>query len=150
MTVSLTITIDRTSLSLSPLVLSGVDDANVLGITRYVPPALQQRRTYMPDSAGVKGSELVEKAYQQAILAFDFVTATTSESTAQSKYAEVAAAVDQFSFTVTTQVSGAPAQVWSADAGDIQLAAADGRTYLDLVGANPEYAVSLPVYPIAS
>lgn len=63
MTVSLTITIDRTSLSLSPLVLSGSDDATVLGITAYQPPSLQARNTYMPDSVDVHGSESIGSAW---------------------------------------------------------------------------------------
>lgn len=152
MTVSLTITISRTLLpgSLSPLVLSGVVDANAIGITRYSPPALQQRLTYAPDSADVHGSELIAAAYQQSILGFDFVTNTSSESTQQTSLATVVAALGQFTYTVTTQVSGATAQVWRADPGDIRLAAADGRTYSDLTYANPEYAVTIPVYPIAS
>lgn len=145
---TLTITIDRTSLSLSPLVLSGTVDGNALGVVSYQPPALQWRRGYMPDSADNHGSEVVSAAYQQAILGFDWVRDNDStETQVQASRVEVAAALAQFSYTVTTQVSGAPAEVWSADPGD-QVPSA--RTYSDLVYRNPVYAVSIPVYPIAS
>lgn len=83
-------------------------------------------------------------------MGFTYCATAANETSAQSSYATVAAAIGQHSFTVTTQVSGAPAQVWSADRGSIQLAGSGGRTYIDLMNANPEYAVTIPVYPIAS
>lgn len=147
---TLTISIDRTSLSLSALVLSGAVDANDYGITSYSPPGLQQRRKQMPDADSVHGSEITGTAYQQAILGFSWVPdQATDETDVQAAYLEVAAAIGQFEFTVTTQVGGAPAQVWSANAGDIDLAGGS-RTYTDLEHSNPVYSVTIPVYPIAS
>lgn len=148
MTVALTITIDRTGLSLSPLVLSGVDDDHDYGITAYQPPALQARVGYMPDSGDIDGSEAISSSWQQSLLGFSFVPDHADDETdVQASYAEVAAAVGQFSFTVTTQVSGAPAQVWSADRGSIALAAGS-RSYLDLTAVPPVYSITIPVYPV--
>lgn len=145
---TLTISIDRTSLALSALVLSATVDANPLGIVAYQPPAMQGRLAYMPDSVDVDGSEALGASWQQALLGFSWVRDNGStETQVQASYAEVLAAIGQFEFTVTTQVSGAPAQVWSANRGSMFPAP---RTYSDLTYRNPVYAVTIPVYPIAS
>jgi len=143
---TLTISIDRTGLSLGALAFSGALDGTTLGIVGYQPPALQSRVTYAPDSINIHGSEAIAASWQQAILGFDWVRdGDSTETEVQASYAEVAAAIAQFSYVVTTQVSGAPAQLWRADPGSIVPAA---RTYSDLTYRNPVYAVTLPVYPI--
>lgn len=144
---TLTISIDRTGLSLSALEFSGADDATDLGIVGYQPPSRQSRVTYAPDSINIAGSEAIGGTWQQAILGFDWVPdRAASESDVQTAFAEVVAAVGQFSFTVTTQVSGAPAQVWAANMGS---ATHPARTYVDLSGVvRPVFSVSIPVYPI--
>lgn len=145
---TLTITISRTSLSLSPLVLSGTYDSNALGVTNYQPPAEVPRYGWAPDSADVNGSELISVALEQANLSFDVVTdQATTATVSQSLRDQVRAAVGQFSFTVTTQVDGAPAEVWSASRGQFSPAP---RTYEDMANHNPTYSVTIPVYPIAS
>lgn len=145
---TLTITVSRTSLALSPLIFSGTLDVNALGIVGYQPPALQHRRTYMPDSASVVGSELLESAYQQSILGWDWVRdGATTETQLQASRVEVAAALAQFSYTITTQVTGAPAEVWSAEPGDLVPSA---RDYTNLAHLSQVFAVTVPVYPIAS
>lgn len=145
---TLTITVSRTSLSLSPLVFSAALDGTTLGIVGYQPASRLWRRGYMPDSVDSHGSELVSAAYQQAILGWDWVRDNgATETQVQASREEVAAALAQFSYTITTQVSGAPAEVWAADPGD-QVPAA--RTFENLAHRNPVYAVSVPVYPIAS
>lgn len=145
---ALTVTIDRTSLSLSPLVMSGTDDSNDLGVVNYTPPAKQQRLGQMPDSDSVHGTEYTSMAYQQARMNFDIVTdKATDEAGVQTYQREVEAALGQFEFTVTTQVGNADAEVWSANAGDLIPPA---RTYVDLVNHNPVYGVSIPVFPVPS
>lgn len=146
---SLTITISRTTAAGGPtdLVLSGDDETKPLAVVNFQPAGLQSRLTYMPDSVDVDGSVPIAAAWQQAMLSFDFLRdAAASETVVQAAYLEVAAALAQFSFTVTTQVSGAPAQVWAANRGSIVPPARDfeNLTYLD-----PVYAVTIPVYPIA-
>lgn len=143
-----TITIGRASLSLPDLVFSGTFDGTALGITAYQSPSLLWRRGYMPDSADSHGSELVSAAYQQAILGWDWVRDNeATETQVQASRKEVEAALAQFSYPITTQISGAPAEVWSAEPGD-QVPAP--RTYENLAYRNPVYAVTVPVYPVAS
>lgn len=148
--VTLTISIDRSGMpgSPSPLVFSATLDGTALGIVGYQPPATDWRRDYAPDSADVHGSELIAAAYQQAILGWDWVDDNAStETQVQASRKEVEAALAQFSYPITTQVSGAPAEVWLAEPGTQTPSA---RTYEDLANRNPVFAVSVPVYPIPS
>lgn len=145
---TLTITISRTSLSLSPLVLSGSIDANELGIVNYQPPARLANNTYAPDSVDVDGSEPIASSWQQSLLNFDWMPdQATSETEVQTSYADVVAALGQFSYTVTTQVSGAPAEVWSANRGSVT---PPPRDYVDMAFLRPVYAVTIPVYPVSA
>lgn len=144
---TLTISIDRTSLSLPPLVFSGTLDSNDLGVVDYQQPALQMRVGYVPDSVDRHGSQKNSAAYQQAILGWDWVAdQAASETESQAAYLEVAAALAQFDYTITTQVSGAPAQVWDPDPGSV---VPSSRTYEDLSNLTQVFAVTVPVYPIA-
>lgn len=143
---SLMIMIDRTSLALSPLVLSGTTDSNELGVVNYQPPARLARITYAPDSVDVDGSEPIAVAWQQSLLNFDWMPdQAAAETDAQASYADVCEALAQFSYTVTTAVSGAPAEVWAAVRGSIT---PPQRTFFDLKHARPVHAVSIPVRPI--
>jgi hypothetical protein len=143
---TLTITIDRTSLGLTPLVLSGASDGVALGIVSYQEPADIPRYLWAPDSVNVEGSELISASSEQANLGFDWVSdAAANEAAVASAKAEVLAAVRQFSFQVTTQVSDAPAEVWAANRG---AQTPSPRTYEDLANHNPVFAVTIPVYPI--
>lgn len=143
---TLTITISRASLSLPDLVFSGKVDGTVLGIVNYQPPAYLWRIAYMPDSADTHGSEAVSAAYQQAILGWDWMRdSSTTEAQVQAAREEVRAALAQFSYTVTTKVSDAPAEVWAADPGSLTPPA---RSYVDLAHLWPVFAITIPVYPI--
>jgi hypothetical protein len=148
---TLTISLSRSVAAGGPtaLAFSGALDATALGIVRYQPPARQSRVTYAPDSVNVHGSEAIGAAWQQAILGFDWMLdGATTEAAVQAAYAAVVAAIGQFSYTVTTQVSGATAQVWAADMGS---ATPPARSYVDLAHPNAWVcAVTIPVYPIAS
>lgn len=146
---TLTITVSRLLLPGPPaaLVFSGKKGDVPLVITGYVPPSREARVTYAPDSVDVHGSVPIAAAWQQSIIGWDWAAdGLTSESDVQAAYDEVAAALGQFTYTVTTQVSGAPAQAWKADMGSITPVP---RTFANLANLNPEYAVTIPVYPIA-
>ncbi len=144
---TLLISIDRTSLALAPLVLSGSNDANPIGITDYSEPAMQPRITYAPDSAYEHGSMPLATVWQQTILGFE-VSTTEAASEAESRVliAELLQAISQFSFTVAVTVDGAPAETWTCHAGAMQ--PAGSRTFADLLRHNPVWSVTIPAYPI--
>lgn len=143
---SLVISISRTSLSLSALVLSGNNDATSWGVTDYQEPARQARVLYGPDSAYVHGSQALAWSWQQTLLQFTAVTdRAASEAASRVLFNELLAAVTQFSYTATVTVSGA-AQTWTCQPGSI--APLGGRSYADITDHNPSWAVSIPCHPV--
>jgi hypothetical protein len=131
-----------------PLAFSGaLTDAALLGIVSYQAPAHINLVGYAPPSGDVAGSEAVSRSLQQALLSFDWMCDTAqAESDMQAAYDAACAAVDQFSYSVTTAVGDAAAQVWSADSGSVTSPA---RTFVDLAHPNAlVISVTIPVHPI--
>lgn len=147
-TPSLSISIDRTSLSLGALVLYGSNGGGTLAVSRFVEPGQVARIVYAPDVPGLSGSIPLASSYQQAVLSFDaFPADAATEAIAQAAIGDLRAALAQFSYQVTTIVSGSQ-NVWACDTGSISLANPEGRTYADLANLNPTYAVTIPCKPM--
>jgi hypothetical protein len=143
---TLTITLSRTELALSPLILSGSDDANAIGITNYQEPPRQSRVAYAPDSAYVHGSTALAGVWQQSILAFDIVTdQAATEAASRTLVASVLAAIGQFSYTATVVVDGAPSEAWACDMGSMT---GPPRDYFSLQGHDPVWSVLIPCHPL--
>jgi hypothetical protein len=142
------VAIDRTSLSLAALEISGLDDARDLGLASYQEPGLVPRISYMPDARDVHGSEDLGFAWQQGIISFEVFPRAVDEAAARALIDQLRAALGRLNYTVTTTVGNAPPQVWSALVGSIELTR--GRNLDDLTDSDPSYSVSIPVYPIAS
>lgn len=129
-----------------PLVFSADLDGTLLGIVGYQAPARQGEVTYTTDSPRVTGSVAIASKWQQTVLGWDWVSdQAASESDVQAAFEEVAEALGQFTYTVTTQVAGAPAQAWKAYMGAL---VPSPRSYEDLANSNPVFAVTVPIYPI--
>lgn len=143
---TLHITIDRTSLGLAPLVLSGSDDANPIGITDYVEPALLPRATFAPDSAYEDGSTQLAVSWQQTILGFEVsTTEAATEAASRLLIAELRQAISQFSFAVDVTVDSAPTETWTCNTGSMQ--PVGSRTFANLANHNPEWSVTIPAHP---
>lgn len=148
MTASVTVTISRTSLSLPDLVMTATPGDSGLGVSAFQAPGRVARITYMPDSVDIHGSEPIASSWQEGLISFNVVTDdVASETEAQTALAALVAALGQFSYAVTTQVSGAPAQAWAARMGSFSQ---PSRSLTDLETSLYECAVTIPVYPIAS
>lgn len=147
MTANVLVAINRTSLSLPVLEVSGQDDARTLGLTSYQEPGLIWRVRYMPDHPDVHGSEPLGASLQQGIISFGLLPKVTDEAALRAALAEFETAVSRLSFTVTTTVGNATPRAWSAHFGSVQ---PDERTLANLTHTDPIAAVSIPVYPIAS
>lgn len=146
---SLLISIDRTALSLSPLVCSGTNDGSPFGITDYAEPAMQARVSYLPDSRWAHGSQPNAWSWQQTILPFSVIANASTETAARAAIAELRAAVTQgLSFLVTVTVSDAAPEVWTCNPGSVT--PAGSRTFSDLRHVDNEWAVSIPAYPVRS
>jgi hypothetical protein len=142
---TLVITISRTELGLGLLTLSAADDGTPLGIYRFRQPSLQRRNNYAPSSQYADGDEQISSSWQQALMEFDWAQEGATEAQVQASYWEIAKALAQSSYTVTTQINGAPVLSWDADSGSM---AASDRTYEDLSESDQVYAVTIPVKPI--
>lgn len=145
---TLTVSISRLLLpgDLDPLVFAATPVDGTLGIFNYRQPAAIARNGYAPANRFRDGLELTSTAWEKSNIALDWMAdEAASETEIQASYDEVWAAIGQFRFTVTTQVSGAPALVWKADRGSMT---PEPRTYLDLANLCPVYPVTIPVHPI--
>lgn len=145
------ISIDRTALSLGPLELFGSLATNpAFGIVRYFAPTDQARVKTMPPSDDIHGNEAIAGSWDQAVLGFDWTPVGAADWAAvKAAKAEMRAAIGQFEFLVTTIEDGAPAEVWSANMGSMLPFGSDGLTRIDLKSDMPVFAVTIPVYPIA-
>ncbi|HKY58311.1 MAG TPA: hypothetical protein VJL80_09760 [Aeromicrobium sp.] len=148
---TLSITISRTLVagSPAPLALSGHDSAATLWVVRFRPPAKIRRNEYAEQGSPFHGSELTGSSLDHGLLGFHFtVNGAASETALQAAVDEMETALAQPWYDVTTQISGAPPQVWEADPGSCEIAGEGEREYLDLANLNTVYAVTIPVYPI--
>lgn len=144
---TLLISIDRTLLSLSPLVLSGVDDANDLGVSDYREPARSARVTWAPTSAFEDGDLPLSMTWAQSSLDFDAFPSASTEASARALYAELVAAISQgLEFPVTVTVGDAAAETWTCNPGSISYAS--GRNVVDLRDHNAVWSVSIPCHPV--
>lgn len=142
---TLTISISRTELSLAPLAFSASLDGTVLGVVDYTPPDFRMRNVYA-SSDTFHGAERTASSLEQSSILFRWIrVGATTEAQIQTSRNEVATALRQFSYKVTTQVSGAPAEVWDADPGTLL---GGSRNLVSLKHLVPVYAVEIPVYPI--
>jgi hypothetical protein len=143
---TLVISIDRTSLSLSPLTFSATPGVGELGIVDYAEPAMQPRTRYATTSDYEHGDEPRGWTWQQTILGFDFVTdASASETESRALVAEVRTAIARLRYSVTVTVDGAPAETWLCNPGTLPSVA---RKRPDLVDSNPVWPLSLPCNPV--
>lgn len=143
---TLTISIARTSLSLSPLVLSAANDANSLGLAGYQEPAIQAQVRWAPDSAYLDGSVALASRREHTLLNFDAYTdSAATEAASRSLIADLRAAVNQWEYLVTVTVDGATAEVWTCQPGSVGAAT---RSYEDLRSHTVTYPVSIPCHPV--
>lgn len=146
---SLTISIDRSALTLDPLVCSGSRDASDFWITDYAEPAMQARVDYVPDSRWVHGSDPRAWSWQQTLIPFTVMANASTETEARAKVAELRAALTQgLTFEVTVSVSDADDEVWTCNPGSVSPVGSRTRTNMRFV--NDEWAVSIPAYPVRS
>lgn len=144
---TLLITIDRTSLGLSPLVLSGTNDSNPIGVTDYTEPAMQSQVHYAPDGYAEDGSIPLSSRLQDTIVGFAVSTTdAATETESRALISELRAALRQFSYAVTIQVADAPAETWTCDSGSV--IPVGGRNFADLANHNPEWSVTIPARPV--
>lgn len=147
---TLAISIDRSSLSLSPLVLLGHPDPDLaLGVTSYTEPAMQARIAYAPTSDYQHGEQSLAWSWQEAMLNFSVATFNqVTEDASRLLVAELLAAITQFSYVTTVTTNGASPEAWSCSPGS--LTPSGGRSVADMTHHVPEWAVAIPCHPVRS
>jgi len=141
-----TVSIDRSSLSLSALAIASTYQTGLYladqGLGR---PAKTWVRNYAT-ARDWNGAVPVDARLDQSSVALSIYIQGTSTSDLESRYAALEAALYQFTYNLTVTVDGT-AKVWAAEAADITPAGYDVSftlQYLQLV------AVTIPVYPISA
>lgn len=137
---TLTFTIDRTSLSLSPLVLSAASGVSTLGIVSYREPARDR------DNTVAGGSSFAPPALLATMPAPSFhtlllVPQVASQSAEDTALAALYAALGQFTYTVTDARNGS-SRTWTAQPGS--LSPTNDRSRIDLAYFKPLWAVTIP------
>ena len=142
---TLSISIDRTSLGLGPLVFSGNDDANVWGILPgYQQPGLEPE-TRVATSPFTHGEVATRFKWRQAMHQFDAFPSVASAAAMTTAENEVRAALGRLSYTVTVNNNG-QVTTWDAQPGSFVPSPID---WPELDGLYPAYSITIPCYPIA-
>lgn len=145
----LTISIDRTSLALDPLVLVGDKGSTTntkLAISAYQEPSRQARVRRAPPSDHVHGDLALGWNWQQSALSFVVVALEATEAEGKAAVLELEEAVARLSYSVTVTVGTAPPYTWTCDPGSVT--ATRNRTRFDVRSGQSEWSVELPCHPV--
>lgn len=138
---SFTLTIDRTSLSLAPLVLSASPGVSALGIVSYREPSRERQNVYA-DGSSYAPRALLASVPSPPFHALTLVPQVASQAAEDAALAELEAAISQFAYQVTDNRNGQP-RVWDCDPGSMALV--NDRSRIDLAYLKPVWAVTIPV-----
>lgn len=144
---TVTVSIDRTSLSLSALSIT--DDGATYQISQdgLSRPGVTWRMAAVPNSADTHGTEYVAAAKEQTSIPLEVIVKAASSAALNTAVEALLDALSQFSFDVTVTVDGV-AKTWAASPASWAPKAAAGPAQ---VAQHFEVlTVSIPVYPIAS
>lgn len=106
------VSIDRTSLSLSALVIADDGATYQLGMDGLGEPNMTHRTTSMPDSQDVVGSEPVSAVKEATSLPLTVIIKGSSSAALKTAVTALTDALSQFTFTATVTVDG-QSDVWT-------------------------------------
>lgn len=144
---TVSVSIDRTSLELDPLVIGGTgSDTFTLTESGLGRPGVTPRATTAGDSPWVHGSVTVAAVREQSALPLEVLVQADSDALLEAAIAELDAALWQFAYTVTVTVGGV-GQVWAADPAAWSTAG-DARRWAYAARFIEVLTVTIPVHPI--
>jgi hypothetical protein len=151
-TPNVVITIDDTGVVGAPgdLVFSATPGVGEFGIVEFREIASEANITRVGGAGNIHGEGVpTEWSYQEANLAFSFVTdVSATEAESRAYLATVRAFLGRLRYSVTITVSGSTAETWVGYAGSLTPAA--GRSRNDLTDSNPVWNVVIPCHPVRS
>ncbi len=143
---TLTISIDRTPLSLDPLVMLGHGTAAGLGVSDFTEPGFVSDVTYAPESRYIDDSFALATKWGQSQLGFAvFPYAAPTESQARAWLRELVAATHRLSYPVTVTIGDA-SETWTCKPGSI--VPLGSRDLVNLRNRKPVWSVALPCHPV--
>lgn len=143
---TLTISIDRADMALTPLAM-GAGTLTDLTIVNYTEPPVVARVAYAPTSRWLHGDMPLGTTLNNTALDFTVAPAhAATEQDAREAIDELAAAIARLTYEVTVTVNDADPLVWTCYAGG--LTPAGPRTFQNLRRRRPTWNVSLPAHPI--
>jgi hypothetical protein len=144
---TITVSIDRTSLSLSALAATNDGATYQIAQDGLGDPGITWRKSTMPDSDDIHGSEYVAAAKEQTSIPLEVIVKAASSSALKTARDALFAALSQFTYTVTVTVDGV-SDVWTAGPADW------ARSTAVQPGQVAQFftvlTITIPVYPIAS
>lgn len=144
MSISVSVTIDRTSLSASPLVISNVVSAGDYHLPEEavdgLRPDFKMRRTYADDSPWVGGRQLLAAVSDASTLPLTFYAHASTQALLEAAITAAEAAFSQFVYTLTLTVGGQTRSwsaepelpTWSADSGMVRAKLIRGSVVIPL------------------
>lgn len=143
---TLTISIDRTDLVLTPLDL-GAGTSTPLTIVKFTEPPLLQRVYYAPSSRSMHGDLPLGFTLDNTSLEFTVGPANAAnEQDARDAIDALTVAISRLSYEVTVTTNDADPQIWTCYPGSLTPAGA--RTFENLRRHRPTWNVNLPAHPI--
>lgn len=144
------VSIDRSSLSLSPLLLT--DDSPTYRLTDngLGEPGFTWRETLMPDSGDVRGSELIAAVLERSSLPLEVLVMGSTSADLKTSVLALRDAVWQFSYATTVTVDG-QSDTW-AGCGPAAWSLSDGKVdHSHVAQFFRVYTITIPLYdPVAS
>lgn len=142
------LSIDRTSLSLSALVIA--DDSTTYRLAKggFGRPAMTWRTTFAPDSINVHGSEPIAAVKEQTSIPAEVIVLGATWAAVDTAVTALETAVSQFSYDVT-QTTGGVARAWAASPASWSSASSTVEPF----NVDQKFEVlrlTIPVYPISS
>jgi hypothetical protein len=144
---TVTVAIDRASLSLSALTIANDGATYQIGMDGLSRPGRTWRITSAPDSADVHGSVPIAAALEQTSIPLEVIVKSTSSSALNTAVDALFAALSQFIYPVTVTVDGV-AKVWSASPATVTPKAATGPA--QVAQFFEVFTVTIPIYPVSA
>ena len=142
---TVTVSIDRASLSLTALAITNDGATYQIAQDGLGEPNITWRRLSAPDSANIHGTEYIGAVKEQTSIPLVVIVKAASSSALKTARDALFAALSQFSYPVTITVDGV-AEVWTAGPADW------ARSTTVQPGQVAQFFTSLtvtvPVYPI--
>ena len=137
------LSIDRTSLSLPPLVLHGDRQAGWCLMPGWQMPGQQARIAYAA-SPYLHGDVATDWTWQQGVMSGDVLPVAEDRADLDAIVSELRTALGRLSYDVTVEWNGV-SETWRCDPGSMS---PSSLTWISIGRNEPVYSLSIPCYPL--